>query len=191
MIGNIKKFILALTFGSLVTASAHAAEIKVGDLTLTDPFSRATPAAAPVAGGFVTISNGGSEPDKLVSGSAPFSEFIELHETSMEGDVMKMQEVEGGIVIPAGETVTLKPGGLHIMFMKLQEPLKEGETRKVTLVFEKAGPVEVDFAVLALGAKGAHAGHDAHGGHGDDAKKMDHGAHGKKDDHGHGDHKTH
>lgn len=190
MIGTLKKTVLALTVGSFFAAGALAADIKAGDLTITDPFSRATPAAAPVAGGFVTISNNGSEPDRLIGGEAPFAEMIELHETSMEGDVMKMQKVEDGIVIPAGETVTLKPGGLHIMFMKLEEPLKEGETRKATLVFEKAGSVEIDFAVLALGAKGAHADHS---GHGDHAKEADHSAHGKKDDHGHshGDHKSH
>ncbi|MEP3277134.1 MAG: copper chaperone PCu(A)C [Stappiaceae bacterium] len=176
MFKSTTKLILALTVTGVMTLSSYASEFKAGDLTLTDPFSRATPAAAPVAGGFVTISNGGSEPDRLVSGSAPFAGVVEIHQTSMEGDVMKMQKVEDGIVIPAGETVALKPGSYHIMFMKLQEPLKEGETRKATLVFEKAGPVEIEFSVLALGAKGAHADHG-------DAKKMDHSAHGKKDDH--------
>ena len=89
-------------------------------------------------------------PDRVVSASSPVAERVELHETIRDGDVMRMREVEA-IELPAGQTVELKPGGLHLMLMGLKAPLKAGETVPVTLKFEKAGDVTVQLNVEGAG----------------------------------------
>lgn len=135
-------------------------EHQVGDLTLKGAFSRATLPNQPVAGGFLTITNTGAEDDRLLSVSSSIAMKGEVHEMAMEGDTMKMRQLADGLVIPAGETVELKPGGFHLMFMKLNDALVEGETIEATLQFENAGSVTIPFAVLGKGAKGMdHAGH--------------------------------
>jgi periplasmic copper chaperone A len=144
--------------------AAHSAEVKAGDLVIAAPTIKATPPNAPVSGGYLAIRNDGKESDRLVSGSADFAGKVEIHEMVMDGDVMKMRPVEGGLEIPAGGMVELKPGGLHVMFMGLKEQMKPGEKRKATLVFEKAGAVEIEFDVMEI--QGGHGGHDAHGSHG-------------------------
>lgn len=145
------------------TAQADA-QVQLGDLALSAPFTRATPPNAPVAGGFVTIANTGSEDDRLVAARADdVAGRMEIHEMAMEGDVMKMRQLSDGLPIPAGQSVELKPGGYHVMFMELKKPLVEGETVNVTLVFEKAGEIELPFAVGPRNANMGDAGHD-HGG---------------------------
>ena len=140
--------------------------------SISHPHSRATPPGAPVAAGYMTIVNAGSEPDRLIGGSADFAATMEIHEMTMEGDVMKMRVVEGGIAIPAGGEVVLEQGGTHVMFRQLHEPLKEGESRAVRLVFERLGEVEIEFVVEAMGHRhgqepqtGHGDGHGSHGGH--------------------------
>lgn len=152
---------VALTATSL---PALAADVTLGELTLSDAWTRATPPNAQAGGGFVTIANKGGD-DRLVSAAANVSAKTELHEMAVIDGVMKMRPMADGIAIPAGETVALKPGGLHVMFIGLNAPLKQGETVPVTLTFEKAGPVEVTFSVEKIGAKGMGMNHGA-GGHG-------------------------
>lgn len=119
---------------------------------------------APVAGGFLTVANAGAD-DRLVAARVDFAGRAEIHEMAMEGDVMKMRQLSDGLAIPAGATVELKPGGYHLMFMDLKQPLVEGETVKVTLQFEKAGEVEVPMTVGPMNA-GKRGGKDGgHGGH--------------------------
>ncbi len=150
-------------------ASDHAmGPVTAGALEISGGFSRATLPNAPVGGGFMTITNTGSEDDRLIGASSSVAGHMEVHEMAMEGDVMKMRELADGLPIPAGARVELKPGGFHIMFMELQEPLVEGEMVTVTLTFEKAGEVEVPLMIGKMNAKG----HD-HG-------SMDHGSHGMK-----------
>src|SRR5690606_18204209 len=86
---------------------------------------------------------------------------VEIHEMSMQNDVMKMRQLEGGLEIPAGGKVELKSGGYHLMFIQPEKPYKEGETVSVTLEFEKAGKVTIDFPVTAKsGQKDEdHSGH--------------------------------
>lgn len=141
----------------LGSVPASAGDVTVGDLTLSNAWTRATPPRAMAGGGFVTITNAGAA-DRLVAASAPVSEKTELHEMVVTDGVMKMREMEGGIEIPAGGTVDLKPGGLHVMFMGLKAPIKEGETVPVTLTFENAGTVEVSFTAEKIGAKGMGMG---------------------------------
>ncbi|MBW8639953.1 DUF1775 domain-containing protein [Hoeflea sp. WL0058] len=141
----------------------HGMEIiKVGDLEIDQPYARAAPPNAPVSAGYMVIRNTGAEGDRLVGGSVDFADHLEVHEMKMDGDVMKMRELSDGLEIPAGGEVVLKPGGFHIMFMKMKEQLKPGETRKVTLEFEKAGTVELELPVRDM--KGGHGSHD-HSGH--------------------------
>lgn len=141
----------------------------VGDLTISHPFSRATLPNAPVAGGFFTVTNNGAEDDRLIGASSDVAGHLEVHEMAMEGDIMRMRELKDGLPIPAGETVELKPGGYHVMFMDLKQPLVQGEIVMVTLVFEKAGEIEIPLAIGAPNAKGHGAMHH-------DGMKMKHGA---------------
>ncbi len=119
---------------------------KVGDIVLEGAFTRAMLPNQPVGGGFVTIRNEGGA-DRLVSAASPAAGTVEIHEMAMEGEVMRMRKLENGIDLPAGETVELKPGGLHLMFMQVKTPFKEGDSIPVTLTFEKAGSVDVIFPV--------------------------------------------
>jgi len=138
----------ALLFG--LPAAAH--DYKIGALEIEHPWTRATPPTAKTGGGFLTITNKGTTPDRLIAARSPVSLKVEVHEMKMDGSVMRMREVDGGIEIPPGATVTLKPGGYHIMFMELKAPLAQGGKVPVTLVFEKAGSIDVELKIEALGA---------------------------------------
>ena len=139
--------------GVRIAAAAGAAPtpVKAGSLTLEQPWSRATPGGAKVGGGYLRITNTGTAPDRLTGGSFPLASKVEVHEMRLDGDVMRMKPVEGGLEIKPGATVELKPGGLHLMFMDLKEPLKEGQTVTGTLTFEKAGSIEVEYTVRGMG----------------------------------------
>ena len=148
---------IVVMFATLAHAGGHGHTVTVGDLKIVEPWSRATPKAAKVGAGYLIITNTGSEADRLVSASMPLAGKTELHEMAMADGMTKMREIEGGVEIPAGETVTFKPGGDHLMFMMLSEPLTEGAELTVTLTFEKAGAVEVAFPVGPIGSKEAPA----------------------------------
>lgn len=127
--------------------SMDQASYAVGDLVITNVRAGATVPKAPVAGGYMVIKNNGRTSDFLVDGQAAFAGDVQIHEMTMQGDVMKMRELADGLEIPAGGEVMLQPGGYHVMFMKLSEPLKAGENRKAILTFKNAGSVEVEFGV--------------------------------------------
>ena len=134
------------------TEMPTAMEVVAGDLTLTGAFTRATLPNAPVAGGYVDITNNGVTDDRLISAVSEIAAVTQIHEMSMDGDVMRMRELPMGLLIPAGETEHLKPGGYHVMFMDLTGPLLEGETITVRLNFEVAGEVDVAMPVGAADA---------------------------------------
>ncbi len=142
-------FATALTFAALVAPApeAGAHEIKAGNLVIHHPWARQPMKMSEVAAGFMQIENKGTEDDRLIKATAEITPTVQIHEMKMEGDVMKMQELPDGLVIPAGKTVELKPKSFHIMFMGLKSKLMEGEEIKGTLVFEKAGTVEIDYEV--------------------------------------------
>jgi len=144
-------------FGALA-ATAGAEDIKVGDLQISTAWARATPKGAAIGGGYLKITNTGNSPDRLIGGASPVSDKFELHEMSMDNGVMKMRPVAGGIEIKPGETVELKPGGFHIMLVGLKLQLAQGQHFKATLMFEKAGKVDVDFAIAGIGAMNADGG---------------------------------
>ncbi|MHB2268012.1 copper chaperone PCu(A)C [Aliihoeflea sp. PC F10.4] len=149
---------------SISPAVGHDFQAQAGSITINHPWSRPTPPVAPVAGGYLTLTNEGDVADRLVSISSPLSERAEIHESTVSDGVASMRPVQNGIEIGAGETIELQPGGMHIMFLKPSHPLKEGERFAATLVFEQAGAIAVDFAVQSMGARPASANeHDGHG----------------------------
>jgi copper(I)-binding protein len=143
--------IIAIALLAFVATAAQAHEYKLGALEIKHPWTRATPKGAAVAGGYLKVINTGTTPDRLTGGSVEAAKGFEIHEMSMDGGVMKMRELKDGLVIPPGGTVELKPGGLHIMMTNLAHPLTKGERVKGTLTFEKAGKVDVEFVVDAIG----------------------------------------
>jgi len=150
---RIPTLVLLTCLSSLLAGAAIAGDVTAGALKIGQPWSRATPNGAKVAGGYLSVTNTGAEPDTLTGGTFDEAGSVEIHSMSMEGGVMKMATVENGLVVKPGETVTLKPGGLHLMFLGLKDPLKKGQTVKGTLTFAKAGSVPVTFTVESLAAK--------------------------------------
>jgi len=147
---------LAVAIGLVISSVgvALADDVKLGDLTISGLWSRATPPKAPSAGGYLSIANAGKEPDRLVEVSTPIAGKAGLHQMDMKNGVMTMRPVEGGIAIPPGGKVDLTPDGLHIMFTELKQGLKAGDKVPVTLTFEKAGKTDVVLMVMPIGSKG-------------------------------------
>lgn len=164
---------LLQTTAKVASGDHDMAQAKVGEIMVMNPMIRATAPTAPAAGGFVTLHNMGTTDDALIAAnvSTDVAGKVELHTMTMDGDVMRMFEVEGGIALPAGEKVQLMPGGLHLMFMALPQGLSEGDVHDVTLVFENAGEVTLPFEVLSLSkvreltGDAGHGSHGAHSGH--------------------------
>ena len=136
-----------------LAAPARAEDVKAGDLLITQAWIRATPGGATIGGGYLTIENKGSTPDRLIGGSADVAGRVELHEMAMNNGVMTMRPLDKGLAIEPGKTVKLAPGGYHLMMFDLKSPLKQGEKLPVTLEFEKAGKVQVSFDVAGVGAQ--------------------------------------
>ncbi len=145
---------LALAFCVLLAGRGQAQEIKAGSLVINAPWSRATPKGAPVGAGYLTIHNAGTEPERLLGGHSEAARDVQVHEMTMDGGVMKMRQLEAGLVIAPGATVELKPGGYHLMLLNLNHPFVKGEKIGITLDFEHAGKVPVDFAIGGLGDSG-------------------------------------
>lgn len=166
----MKRILATLAVLALSTCAAFAHEFTLGALEIHHPASKATLPGQPVGGGFMTIVNTGTQADRLVSITAPdVSDDVQIHEMAIENDIMKMRQLPDGIEIPAGATVELKSGGLHVMFMRIKHPFKEGDKFKGTLNFEKAGAIDVDFAIESAKpgtkpAEGASGNHEGHGG---------------------------
>lgn len=132
-----------------------AGDYKAGDLAVMQPWARATPSGAKVGGGYLAITNNGKTADRLTGASMSDADHVEIHEMKMDGGVMKMRPLPNGIEVKPGQTVTLAPQGNHLMLMGLKAPLKQGETVKGKLTFEKAGSVDVEFKVNSVGAMSA------------------------------------
>ncbi|HZP98173.1 MAG TPA: copper chaperone PCu(A)C [Reyranella sp.] len=144
---------LLVIAASLVSSSAALAQsYKVGGLVIDQPWARATAPGASSGGAFLKISNTGMAADRLVSVSTPAADKAQVHQTRMEGNVMRMRELDHGLEIAPGATVSLEPGHFHIMLMGLKAPLIKGAKVPLTLVFEKAGKVDIKLDVVAMGA---------------------------------------
>jgi copper(I)-binding protein len=149
----------------LAVAPAGAEEVRAGDLVISQAWSRATPGGAKIGGGYLTVENKGSAPDRLIGGTSEIAGKVELHEMATSNGVMKMRPLDKGLAIEPGKTVKLAPGGSHLMLFDLKSPLKQGEKVPVTLEFEKAGKVKLSLEIQSIGAQ-------APGGGNTDMKKM-------------------
>lgn len=154
--------LLSLTAGLLLAAGAALAQTP---LQVRDAWARPTVPGQSTGGGYLKLQS--ATADRLVGGSSPVAERLELHSMNMEGDVMRMRQVEA-VELPAGATVELRPGGLHLMLLGLKAPLKAGERVPLVLRFEKAGEVRTELVVgSGAGGGGAPAhGHEHSHGHG-------------------------
>ena len=157
----------ALAFAALAVALAvaqpsSAHDYHVGSLHIDHPWAMATPNGAKVGAGYMKITNEGKQPDRLISLSSPAAKKVTLHATIQEGNVMKMRALDNGLEIKPGETVELKPEGIHLMFEDLKGPLKAAARVQGTLVFEKAGKIDVDYTVEPMGTKAPPAAMPAH-----------------------------
>jgi len=142
----------ALAATQFAAAPAHAADYDVGPIHIAQPWARATPKGASAGAAYMTITNTGTTPDRVTCVASEAAAQCQIHTMTMDGGVMKMRPVEGGLEIAPGETVTLKPSSLHVMFLNLKHPLQAGQTVAATLKFEKAGTAEIGFPILGIGA---------------------------------------
>jgi len=149
---------LAALSAAMFAAPVHADDVKAGDLVISQAWSRATPGGAKVAGGYLTIENKGTVADRLVSVSADIAGKAEVHEMAVDNGVMKMRQLDKGLLIEPGKTVKFAPGGYHLMLQELKGPFKQGDKVPVTLQFEKAGKVAVSLEVQAVGAQAPGGG---------------------------------
>ena len=158
------KIALALLFTLFAFAAPAqtAGEYTLGALKIAQPWSRATPRSAPVAAGYLKITNTGAEADRLVSLVTSIAGKPSIHEMAMDNGVMKMRPLAAGLEIGPGKSVELKPGGFHLMFEDLKGGLTEGQKFRATLAFEKAGKIEVEFAVMGMGASAPAMDHRHH-----------------------------
>ena len=156
---NLKLLLAGVTL-IVASTAAHAHSFKLGNIDIGHPYARVTVAGQPIGGGFLKLNNRGGD-DKLLSATAAVSASVEMHTMNMDGDVMRMRQVDA-IPLPAGKTVELKPGGYHLMFVGLKAPLKAGEKFPLKLKFEKAGEIEVIVNVEASGAAAGPAAASAH-----------------------------
>ena len=135
------------------------AEIAAGDLRIIEPWARAMLPGQPTGGAYMTIRNQGQEPDRLVAVTSPAAGKVEVHTMEMKDEVMVMRPIEDGLEVPAGKSVSLEPGGLHLMFLDVKTPFAEGAEVPITLEFEKAGKVDINLPVLPARTGRGGAGH--------------------------------
>lgn len=160
------KYLIQMTVAVLLGAFSTAAtahDYTLGDLKIDHPHARVTIPGRPAAG-YMMIHNTGDKDDAVISASSPMADKIELHTHLMENNVMKMRPVEK-VAVPAKGMAEFKSGGFHLMIFGLKHQMKAGDALPVTLVFEKAGSLKLDFKVETLGAK-KQMNHDSHSGHG-------------------------
>ena len=154
--------LLVFSVAALLTGPAAAADYKIGSLDITQPWARATPKGASTGAAYMTITNTGSKAARLSCASTAVAATCRIHEMTMSNGVMRMRPVEGGLELKPGQTMTLKPGGYHMMLEGLKAPLKAGESVEATLTSSDGGSVKVEFPIAAIGAPapGAAAGGD-------------------------------
>jgi copper(I)-binding protein len=147
----MKAMLLSFSFLLLAACAQHDHE-RVGDLVISTPWSRQTPASATVAAGYLTIRNTGQQEDRLLSVESQAARRVEIHEMRMDGEVMRMRELNEGLPVPAGQAVRLAPGGSHLMFIAPVRHFGPGQALPATLVFQRAGRVAVSFEVREMSA---------------------------------------
>jgi copper(I)-binding protein len=149
----MRALIPSIAAAFLAFAAAAPAQQPPAGVVVEQAWARATPGSVKIGAAYVTVANKGAAADRLLSLSTPVAEAASLHETKMEGGIMKMRPLDELAIAP-GQTLELKPGGNHIMLEGLKRPLKEGEHFPLTLTFEKAGAREIEVMVGKVGAMG-------------------------------------
>jgi len=134
--------------------TANAAEVSVGKIKISKPWSRATPGGARVGAAYLTIRNRGSKADRLISGTTEIAERVEVHAMRVTDGIMKMRRLTKGLEIGPSASIEFKPGGYHFMFVGLKRPIVKGESIRASLVFENGGEVEVTFVAQGIGSPG-------------------------------------
>jgi copper(I)-binding protein len=153
--------LLLLGFCSL-SGAAGAHDYRIGSIHIDHPWATATPNGAKVGAGYLKITNEGTQPDRLIALTSPAARKVTLHGSVNENGVVKMRTLENGIEIKPGETVELKPEGAHVMFEDLRAPLLAAASVQATLVFEKAGSIDVDYTIEPMGTKAPPVAPGAH-----------------------------
>ena len=148
----MKREFLAVVALLSLCGGASGREFEKDGLVIDHPWTRATPEGAKAGAGYMTITNKGKENDKLTGGTFDDADEVQVHEMKMEGDNMTMRQLKDGLEIKPGDTVTLSPGGYHLMFLGLKKPIAKGANIKGSLSFEKAGNVDVDYKAEGIGA---------------------------------------
>jgi copper(I)-binding protein len=142
--------VIATCITATVLANKVAAhDFSVGPLDIAHPWSRPTPNGVTVAGGYLSITNRGKTTDRLIASASPVASRVEVHEVVSVDGAMKARPIAGGLEIKPGKTVVFKPGSHRIVLVGLKRPFRVGELVKGTLTFEKAGTVEIEYAVEA------------------------------------------
>jgi len=175
---SLKIIPAALAAGIMTFGTAFAKEIKVGTLVLAEPVIRANTPGTKVTAGYLTIRNTGTEPDFLLAAESPIAGLVQIHTVIQDDGVARMRPADLPMEIPAGGEVVFKPGGFHIMFMRMEKPVEAGEEHRVILRFENAGAIDAVVGVKSTKEIGGALGDEGHSSH-------DHGSH------GHGDHSGH
>jgi len=147
MIKMIFRYLLITICFFFTSNFAFSHDYYLGQLTIDHPYLVLPMPGMKSASGYLIIKNKGNKTDFLYDIETLFSEKVELHEMSMEGNIMKMKKINDGIEIPPGKEVILKPGGLHIMFKNLNKNLVVGEKEKAILKFKKTGKIIVNFEI--------------------------------------------
>lgn len=160
-LGRTQVFAATVVAASVTMAAAH--DFRAGDITIDHPWSRPAPPAAPVASGYLTLTNNGSSTDWLDEVRSPKAKSAEVHRSLVVDGVASMRPVEGGLAIEPGATIAFDAEKLHIMFNGPGEAFKEGERVPATLVFRNAGTVEVEFAVQRRAGEPSSSEHSEHG----------------------------
>ena len=148
----IMRLLTTATIAFCMSANAMANDYKAASIEISTPWSRATPKGAQTAIGYMTIKNNGTTPDRLTGGSVDVADHFQLHAMTMENGIAKMRELSD-IEIKPGQTIEFKPGGWHVMFVNLKHALSKGEHVSGTLVFERAGKVNIEYSVEGIGSQ--------------------------------------
>ncbi len=165
MVRTCRKILLA-GLAVLLASSASAHDFKNGEIAVLHPWARPTPDGTRLSAAYFDVMNTGSVADTLLSAQTPAAEKVEFHEVQRDGDVMRMRELKGGIPLPAGVTVSLKPGGYHAMLIGLTGKLQEGASIPLKLTFKQAGEITVDVKIekvppaQSAGQDHNHTGHN-------------------------------
>ncbi|WP_294251405.1 copper chaperone PCu(A)C [uncultured Sphingomonas sp.] len=157
----MKRILAGLTCAVAVATPVLAHEFKLGSLEIAHPWTRQTAPGQRNGGGFLVVTNKGRAADQLVDVASPVADKVELHTMSMDGGIMRMRPVTGGLPIPAGGTLTLAPGGYHVMLIGLKAPLTLGTMVPLTLRFARAGTITVQLKVEPVSFTG-EAAHEQH-----------------------------